>query len=453
MSGLVTKHINCKHVGINLKISDFVVKDDVDYFNNLNKEKLKCNLCNWETTDVKNKSGAFTNHINKSHNLSTGEFIELYGQNYSSLWKISKNNIQRNEYIQSDVNNRIVCKICNESLKILSNSHLKKHNITQSEYKEKYGSVISITTSNLYSKNLSDIEMPSQSSYEIEIVNYIKTIYDGEIITNSKKIIYPFELDIYLPSLKLGIEFNGLYFHSELSSGRGNSYHLSKTLTAMKNNIHLIQIFEDEWKNKKDIIKSMLSAKLNKLTIKLNARDCIIKTVDVKLKNEFLSQNHIQGSDKSAICYGLYFKEELVSLITFGSLRSALGNKSKLNHYELLRFCNKQNINCRGGFSKLFKFFINNHNPHNIITYADRRFSSNLNNVYNTNNLNYIGETKPNYFYMKNHSVRLHRFNFPKHKLVKMGHDSNLTEWEIMQTVGYDRIWDCGHLKFEWKQN
>jgi hypothetical protein len=450
LSGRVTNHIK-SHSDVNLKFIDFRIIDDLEFIQESAKEKLKCCICNWSTKDIKNKSGVFTNHIKTVHNLSLGEFIELHGEKYPDLWKIGKNNIERRTLINSDPYNRIVCNICNEPLKILSNSHLKKHNITQSEYKDIYGSIISANTSALFKKNLSNIEFPPQSKYELEILNYIKTIYNGDIITNTKKIIYPFEVDIYIPEKKLGIEFNGLYFHSELGNGKNRNYHLSKTITSEKNNIKLIQIFEDEWRNKVEIVKSIISSKLNVLPIKINARDCVIKSVSSNLKNDFLASNHIQGSDKSSVSYGLYHQNKLISIMTFGSLRAALGNSTKQNQYELFRFCSKIYVNCRGAFSKLFNHFINNHHPDSIITYADRRFSNVKNNVYNTNNLNFIGETKPNYFYTKNYDKRLHRFNFPKHKLVKMGHDSSLTEWEIMQSLEYDRIWDCGHLKFKWQ--
>ena len=117
-----------------------------------------------------------------------------------------------------------------------------------------------------------------------------------------------------------------------------------------------------------------------------------------------------------------------------------------------MRFCNKIGISCRGSFSKLLSHFIKNKNPDKIITYADCRFSFKSSNVYKKNGFEYVSTSKPNYFYMKNHEIRLHRFNFPKHKLVKLGHDKSMTEWEIMKSMNYDRIWDCGHLKYEWNK-
>jgi hypothetical protein len=83
-----------------------------------------------------------------------------------------------------------------------------------------------------------------------------------------------------------------------------------------------------------------------------------------------------------------------------------------------------------------------------IISYVDRRWSSE-DNVYNSLKMKLIKITSPNYWYVKKLS-REYRFKYNKRKLVSMGNNPNLTEWEIMQSMGYDRIWDCGHYKYQW---
>lgn len=102
--------------------------------------------------------------------------------------------------------------------------------------------------------------------------------------------------------------------------------------------------------------------------------------------------------------------------------------------------------------NKLISFFIKNYQPKSIVTYADRRWSDG--NLYKTINFKYIGTTSPNYWYIdKSHKKRYHRFNFRKNILNKKieNFDPSLTEWQNMQLNGYDRIWDCGHLKFLWE--
>ena len=114
------------------------------------------------------------------------------------------------------------------------------------------------------------------------------------------------------------------------------------------------------------------------------------------------------------------------------------------------RYSSLLNYRCIGGLSKLLNYFIKKYNPQKIISYADMRYTDCKSNLYKSIGFKLIKSTKPNYFYTNNYKNKLHRFNFTKQKLVKMGHDKNKTEWQIMQELGYDRIWDCGHYKYEW---
>ena len=133
--------------------------------------------------------------------------------------------------------------------------------------------------------------------------------------------------------------------------------------------------------------------------------------------------------------------------MTFGKLRKNLGNKHIEGKYELLRFCNKLNTNVVGGASKLFKYFIKEYEPIEIVSYADRRWSKG--NLYEKIGFTKVSITEPSYYYIVNH-VRKNRIEYQKHKLVAMGYDSNKTEKQIMKELGYKRIYDCGTIKFEW---
>jgi very-short-patch-repair endonuclease len=285
------------------------------------------------------------------------------------------------------------------------------------------------------------------SGIEIQLQNFIKDNYNSEILFNNKKIINPYELDIYLPELKLAFEFNGLFWHNEIN--RENDYHLIKTEMCEKQGIQLIQIWEDNWLFKQEIIKSIILNKLSKTSNKIFARKCEIREIiDNKLIKEFLDKNHIQGFVGSKIKLGLYFDNELISLMTFGNRRIAMGKKAtNQDEYELLRFCNKLNTNVIGGSSKLFKYFIDNYNPKEITTYADRSFSQGK--LYETLGFKFVKKTEPNYYYIID-GIRYHRFNFRKDVLVKEGFDSNKTEHEIMLEREIYRIYDSGNLKFNY---
>ena len=193
----------------------------------------------------------------------------------------------------------------------------------------------------------------------------------------------------------------------------------------------------------------MLLNKINKTPNKIYARKTEIKEItDTKIVSHFLENNHLQGRVGANIKLGLYHQGELVSLMTFGKLRRNLGQKSKQNHYELLRFCNKLYTNVVGGASKLFKFFLKNYDPEYILSYASRDYSNG--NLYKSLGFNKIGKTKPNYYYIIN-GLRQNRFKYRKDILVKEGFDASLSEREIMSSLGHLRIYDSGNYKFELK--
>ena len=209
--------------------------------------------------------------------------------------------------------------------------------------------------------------------------------------------------------------------------------------------IQLIHIFEDEWINKQEIVKSIIKNKLGLTETKIYARKCLIKNINNKEATDFLNDNHVQGRINGKHV-GLYFKDELVSILTIGKTRF-----NKKYEYEILRFCNKINTNTIGGFSKLLKYVIKNHSICSLITYADIRYSDGK--LYNSSGFNQLNKSTPNYFYLdKNYNSRLSRIQFQKHKLKNLleSFDPKLTEWQNMQLNGYDRIWDCGNLVYEY---
>ena len=294
------------------------------------------------------------------------------------------------------------------------------------------------------------------SMVEDEIASFIKEILPNyKILTNVRDILDGKELDIYIPNKNIAIEINGLYWHSELSGKKSKTYHLEKTNICHNLGIDLIHIFDVEWALKKEIVMSRLKAILgvNINIDRVYARNCEIKEISPTEKNKFLINFHLQGEDKSKYKLGLFHKNKLVSVMTFGRPRIALGNKKdKSNSYELSRFVSDSNVAVVGGASKLLSYFIKNYNPTKIISYADRRWSKG--NLYEKLGFKKVSDGTPNYWYTapKRYGAPLkHRFNFRKNVLKsKLSvFDENLTEWQNMQLNGYDRVWDCGSLKYE----
>ncbi len=279
------------------------------------------------------------------------------------------------------------------------------------------------------------------SGKEVLLFKMIRELYDGEIIQSHK--IDRREVDIYLPELNLGFEFNGVRWHSELF--KPSNYHLEKTKLCEKNNIRLIHIFEDDFDYKVDIVRSIIKNTLN-LSHKIFARKTEVKKIENKnIVKDFLIKNHLQGFVNSNINYGLYHNGELVSLMTFMKTRKVLNKNGGNNEYELIRFCNKINTSVIGGASKLFKTFLNEYKPTSVLSYCDLSWGTGT--LYE--NLGFInnGDTKPNYFYVIN-GKRENRINYQKHKLIKQGYDPNLTESQIMNDLGYYRIYNCGNRRY-----
>lgn len=294
------------------------------------------------------------------------------------------------------------------------------------------------------------IQSGGQSQVEYELIQYIKQFSPSRIIkVQNRKEIFPLELDIYLPESQIGIEFNGLYWHSETGGNKDRKYHLTKTEKCQNKNIRLIQIFEDEWNFKKQIVKSRLKHILGHVKYRLYGRKCQIREISAQCKNKFLNKYHIQGEDRSAINLGLFYRNRLVAIMTFSKLRKALGQLSKSNQWELSRFCTISHFVVLGAANKLLNYFEKTYHPIKLITYSDCRW--NTGNLYGKLGFIQSHQSSPNYWYLdKTYQKRYHRFNFRKDilKTKLPNFDPNLSEWKNMKNHKYDRIWDCGNLVF-----
>lgn len=291
----------------------------------------------------------------------------------------------------------------------------------------------------------------SISSIEEEIKTFLlQYIPESDLFFNKRTILgNGKELDIYIPSYNLAIELNGIFWHSE-TCGKDRKYHLNKTEICLDKNIHLFHIIDQEWMLKKEIIKSMLLNKIGRIASKIHARKCVIREIPNDILKEFLNNNHIQGYTHSSVNIGLFYNDELTSVMTFGKNRF----KKDSNEWELVRFCNKLNTSVIGGASKLFQYFIKNYNQNNldIISFSDRRFF--MGGLYK--NLGFIFDkfTSPSYIYWKGNKI-LNRMTCQKHKLPKLldKFDIELSEYVNMKNNGYNRLWDCGNSRWIFKSN
>ena len=291
------------------------------------------------------------------------------------------------------------------------------------------------------------------SKQEKEVLEFIKNLGFLDVLENNKTILEckedkrkSKELDIYIPNLKIAVEYNGLYRHSDEWT-KNPFYHLNKTIECEKQGIRLIHIFEDEWELKKDIVKSRLKQILNKSnSIKIHARKCVIKEIPSKEKDDFLERYHIQGKDISKIRLGSFYNNELISIMTFSHGNIAKGSKNQKDIWELNRFCTNSDYHIAGIASKLLSYFKKNYEWSEIFSYADRRWS--LGDLYCKLGFELDHITSPNYWYIKG-MKRIHRFNLRK----RPDEPKDISESILRLQEGYSKIWDCGNLKFKLVNN
>jgi hypothetical protein len=230
---------------------------------------------------------------------------------------------------------------------------------------------------------------------EKEVVSFIKLL-NIKLIENDLKILGGKELDIYLPNNNLAIEYNGLYWHSDLFLN--NDYHLNKTNLCENKGIKLLHIFEDEWLDNKKIIKSIIKNSLNLIDNKIHSNECEIKLINKPESIDFLNKNNIQKNIKTKINLGLFYNNELITLSTFNNYNKKINNIKSKDNYELTSFTNKIDFHVVDGYKILLDYFIKYYKPINIICSVDRRWGGY--DIYESLGFKFIKDTKPNYWYL-----------------------------------------------------
>ena len=310
------------------------------------------------------------------------------------------------------------------------------------------------TTISAYHKkyDLNILKSNVNSSYEVECKHWLNSI--GIFCQKDRTVCKPQELDIYIPSYNLAIEFNGLYWHSE-ALGKSKYYHFNKTKTCADKNIHLIHIFEDEWINHKDVCKSIISGFLNQQSNKIFGRKCAIEEITNQESRSFLERNHLQGYSPASINLALKYNNDIQLLMTF--------SKSRFNQkiqYEMIRLDSKINTQIIGGTQKLWNYFIEHYHPESVVTYCDKRWFRGQ--VYKNLGFENTSKAKPGYWYTDG-IHRYHRSKFTKKKCVilakkiqpelSMDYLNSLSENIITrEMLGLTRIWDCGQDTWIWKR-
>jgi len=423
-----------------------------------NQNTLKCPYCEWETTDVTNKSGTFEQHLLKCHNITPKDYISKH-PNTDSLFKNHRRDLLRK--IEMEKDESVICPICNQKYKYLTEAHMHHyHGISLPEFREKYPNYEIMTPSlretniqNYAKSNLVVSKNRFVSKYEHEIQEFLKS--KNVKFECNRQILIGKEIDILVEDKKIGIEFDGLKFHTEFFGHKSHTYHLEKTLKCNEKGYGLIHIFEDEFVKHKEIVFSKIShiLGLNNDLPKIYARDkkCTIRHIYANDAKNFLNENHIQGFVSSTVYLGAFYDNILIAVMLFKN-----GN-IKNKGWELTRFATNIKYRCVGLGGKLFNYFIKTYSPSSVISFADRRWTVDMNNnLYTKINFKIEKIGRPDYRYYNekvDRYTRYHKMSFNKQTLSKKyGYPLTMTELEMARDLGYDRIWDCGLIKYVYKK-
>lgn len=275
----------------------------------------------------------------------------------------------------------------------------------------------------------SKINHYQSSLFEQEIIQYIHSIYHNTILTNVRKIISPYELDIYIPNKHIAIECNGTYWHN--CDHKDKFYHFNKSKMCADLGIRLIHIYEWEWIKYPEKIKQLLNIALGSVN-RIYARNCEVRQITNKEAKSFNEATHLQGHRNAQITYGLFYKDELVQLMSFSKTRYNRNLKSD-TEWEIIRGCPGSNNIVVGGVSKLFKHFVSDYQPTKIFSYCD--FNKFDGKSYIALGMNFIGYTGPNKWWIVD-GIAIER-NPKKYQELKNN----------------NKLWGSGSMKFEWTNN
>lgn len=280
---------------------------------------------------------------------------------------------------------------------------------------------------------------PGGSKEQLEIADFIKSL-GLKVIYNDREAIKPKELDIYVPSKKLAIEYDSFYYHSYSDEDPREDRHYEKTESARIAGIDLIHIFQDEWKYKRHIVESMIAYRLGVVKRKIPARKCEIAVLDSKTSRKFFDDNHIAGYSRAGIiCLGLLYNDELVAAMSF---RKPFHKQKYVNAAEMARFASKVNTCVVGGLTKLLNRGINECRSIGlsmILTYADLRYGQGKS--YGKAGFTENGWTGLSYDY-NDGDKRYSRFKFRAQK------QNSLSEHEVAARAGMQKIYGCGNNRY-----
>lgn len=294
------------------------------------------------------------------------------------------------------------------------------------------------------------------SSGETDVFNFVRQLLpESVLVRRNVRDVLPAgkELDIYIPELKLAIEFDGCYWHSD-EQKKDRLYHKNKKDAAEALGINLVAIWDSEWNDpiKQSIWKSMISHRCGLSERKIYARQCDLREISSADAVKFFGENHISGSLRTYdFALGLMHGGELVHCIGFVKPRFTPDFE-----WEIGRAASKRGCSVVGAYGKLMRAFVERKNPASIISYEHRRFSL-MKEKDGVGFLRFERKTDPTEFFFhakepqpktwQAYTREKLKRDFPEEVI-----DAFPTIREFLKFAGYLSIFDCGNNVYVYKK-
>lgn len=286
-----------------------------------------------------------------------------------------------------------------------------------------------------------------RSKKEVEVAEFLKSL-GITVVESDRSLIAPLTLDVYLPDHQLAIEFNGVIHHSELR--KPNDYHWKKSRACADKGVRLIHVWEDDWKHNQSVIEAVLANAIGITPRGPYARKCLVMKVSRTEANVYYEQHHILGACGTSIPehYALVYKDQVQAVMSFTA--NSGSQRGKTGTWELIRFVNHASVT--GAAGKLFRAFLEEHNPERVLSYSDNDYFSG--GVYSRLGFQHIGDVRPDYKVLIG-GVRRHKSTVRKARLAIMFPKcdiTNQTEHQICLENNIYRVYDSGKKKWEWRR-
>lgn len=303
-------------------------------------------------------------------------------------------------------------------------------------------------------KHMTGSGCPSCGAYtpawERELVAFFSAL--GFQVQTNVPLLAGREIDVYLPERKFGVELHGLHWHTERT--RARLYHYEKWAEATRQDIQLIQVFEDEWNASKALILARLEAILG-CGQRFSARKGVGAPLEAAPAKEFLNRTHIQGAGTAQMYYGLHIDGQLVAVASFGRARAGgMTSVTEADVWEVIRYASLGRV--RGGFGKLFARFLKDVAPEEVISFCDLRYGDGR--LYAATGFTLERVTPPDYWWVPPGSnTRVPRYATQKHKLpthpvLGQFYAPGKTEAQVCAGAGWERIFGVGHQRWLWRK-